>query len=303
MDDFVISTFPGSIRTPTRSTVMKNLVAIVERIAPSDLSVLIVGENGTGKEWIARAIHQSSPRADKKFVPVDCVEFPHDKFMETLFGFEASTGTRIDSIHGAIEQAEGGTIFLDDVGELPSTIQKQIGRMFGRQIFRRVGGKEDTRRNVRLIAALNRKVKGPLVGSFRPTDIDHSISPIIVNLPPLREHREDIPYLIETFFLQFNNEREGSKTVISPEALRLCLSYDWPGNIRQLRTAVEYAAAKCQEHIVQVEDLPLYVDHSRKSEETLGDHPGLRPSALHTGEGTPIDPRAEQIEKRKATSQ
>jgi DNA-binding NtrC family response regulator len=302
MDDFVISMFAGSIRTAAHSTVMKNLVAIVERIAPSDLSVLIVGEDGTGKEWIARAIHQSSARANKKFVPIDCAAFPHDKLMEILFGFEVGAGTRIASKLGAIEQAEGGTIFLNNVGELPSAIQKQIGRMFGSQIFRRVGGNEGARRNVRLVAALNRRVKGPVVESFRPMDINHCISPIIVNLPPLREHREDIPYLIENFFLQSNHEHSVSTTVISPEALRLCLSYDWPGNIRQLRTAIEYAAAKCHEHAVQVEDLPLYV-RGGTSQETVEDHPNLRTSIVQTGEETAAEPRVEQNEKRKASNQ
>jgi two-component system response regulator HydG len=302
MNDAVISPLAGSILARACSTVMKNLAAIVERIAPSNLSVLIVGENGTGKEWIARAIHQLSPRSGNRFLPIDCVAFHPDKFMEVLFGFKDGARTRIDRTRGAIEQAQGGTIFLDNVGVLPSPIQKQLGRTFASQDFRGVGDESNTHRNVRLIAALSTELNKPGVESSRRMDVNQSISPLIVNLPPLREHREDIPYFIETFFLQSNHKRCDLSSMFSPEALRVCLSYDWPGNIRQLRTVVEHAATRCQDRVIQVEHLPLYI-HDGRPYELLENHPGLKTSTSQTGEGVTADPSSRQIEGEKEGNQ
>jgi two-component system response regulator HydG len=301
MTENVNSASAGSIAATGCSAGMKNLATIIERIAPSDLNVLIVGENGTGKEWTARTIHQLSHRATHRFFSIDCTTLPTDKLAEEIFGCEVATSTGIEVRQGALEQADGGTIFFDEIGELPLAIQKQIARMFGNQLFRRVGAQESTCCNVRVIAALNRRFKGRIEGSFFPKEIHHYISPIILNLPPLRERREDIPYLIEKFLLQSNSPHSRSTTVMSPEALRLCVTYDWPGNIRQLKNALEYAIAVCQNHHIQVEHLPLFI-HDIKSDRASRVHSTLMPSPSQPAQGSPRDLAMEQNEKGKGSN-
>ena len=273
----------GAILPPAQSTTMKNLTAIIEQLAPSNLSVLIVGESGTGKEWTARTIHRLSPRASHKFLPIECTTASADNLAKRIFGFEKITPTGIEIRRGGLEMAEGGTIYLVDIGHLPLPLQKQIARISGSTHFRRVGGQASTLCDVRIIASLRRKLRGSEeVGSF-PWGIHHRISPIIINLPPLREHREDIPHLIEKFLRQSGDPLSNSAMAISPEAIGLCLSYDWPGNIRQLQNALKYAAAICHDHLIQAEHLQLFIDNSRL-DGTSEEYPTSRISLLDSSQ-------------------
>jgi two-component system response regulator HydG len=263
MNDYTTTPSVEALPPLAHSAVMRNLMALVEQIAPSNLSVLIVGEKGTGKEWTAQAIHRLSPRAYHKFIRVDCMNTPIEMLANEIFGAEKVTFTGVDVRRGAIEQAENGTLFLDEIGELPPAVQKQIARVIGDQQFRRVGGQQSTHCNVRVIAALSRTVKWSEEESLLPREIHYHISPITVNLSPLREHREDIPYLIERFLLELNRRDSKYVTGVSPEAMRLCLSYDWPGNVRQLKDAVEYAIAMSQDHLIQNDHLQFFIDKSQ----------------------------------------
>jgi two-component system response regulator HydG len=300
MNDYTTSPSVEALPPLASSGVMRNLMALVEQIAPSNLSVLIVGEKGTGKEWTAQAIHRLSPRAYHKLIRVDCMNTPIEKLANEIFGAEKATLSGVDVRHGAIEQAENGTLFLDEIGELPLAIQKQIARVIGDQQFRRVGSQQSTHCDVRVIAALSRSIKGADEESLLPREIHHHISPIIVNLSPLREHREDIPYLIDRFLLELNRPDSKHVTGVSPEALRFCLSYDWPGNIRQLKDAVRYAMAKSQDHLLQNDHLQFFISKGQP-DGTSGVYP---PSGIPlpynveraAGESTPG-----QSEKRKGS--
>lgn len=259
MADDVTSSPVKSVFMTVHSPVMKNLVATLEQIAPSDLSVLIVGENGAGKEQVARAIHRLSARAEHRFFRVDCSAIPPEKPAREIFGYEHVTNAGIEIGYGAIEKADGGTIFLDEVGELPMVIQRKIARVFVAQQFQRIGGQKSISCNVRVIAALSRRLKTRVEESLLTEEVQHRISPIIINVPPLRERREDIPYLIDEFLLESKSQLGGAVTRISPEALYLCLMNDWPGNIRQLRNALEYAMTIHQNHLIRAEDFPPFV--------------------------------------------
>jgi len=263
MEDYLIPTTLGSLLATAHSAVMKDLVAVIEQIAPSDLSVLIIGESGTGKEWTARAIHQLSPRANCTFLPVNCGAIPPDNVAKMILGSEENTQLGKVIRPGAIDEAEGGTIFLEEIGVLPFTVQKQVARAIRTQRFRRVGGQEMHRCNVRVIAALSRKLTGRDKEDPIPEEFRQSISPIKVNLPPLRERYQDIPYLIASFLLQLNRHHDRAAITLSPDALQRCLEYDWPGNVRQLKNAVEYASAICEDHVIRVEHLPSYVRVSK----------------------------------------
>jgi DNA-binding NtrC family response regulator len=300
MNDYTSST---SVEVPPPlacSAVMRNLTALVEQIAPSNLSVLIVGEKGTGKEWTAQTIHRLSPRVHHRFIRVDCMNTPMEKLANEIFGAEKATPSGVDVRHGAIEQAENGTLFLDEIGELPLAVQKQIARVIGDQQFRRVGGQQSMRCNVRVIAAVSRSVTRSDEESFLPREIHHHISPITVNLSPLREHREDIPYLMERFLLELNRRDSKYVTGVSPEALRFCLSYDWPGNIRQLKDAVRYAMAMSQGHLLQNDHLQFFVNKSQPNG-TFGVYPASGTSLPHNVDRAVGESAPEESEKRKGS--
>jgi DNA-binding NtrC family response regulator len=298
MNDYTASTPVESIPPLVCSAVMENLTALIEQIAPSDLSVLIVGERGTGKKWTAQAIHRLSPRAYREFIRVECTNTPIEKLANEIFGAEKASFTGVDVRRGAIEQAENGTLFLDEVGELPPAIQKQIARVIGDQQFRRVGGLRSTRCNVRVIAAFSRRVKGSDEESFLSREIHHHISPITINLSPLREHREDIPYLIDRFLLELNRRDSKHVTGVSPEAMRFCFSYHWPGNIRQLKDAVQYAIAMSEGHLLQNDHLQFFVDKS-PLDGTSGTYPQVGTPPLHDAQRAAGESAPEQSEKSK----
>ncbi len=223
------------------SDALQRVKEMIQDVAPVDITVLIQGESGTGKELVARAIHESSHRAHRNFVAVDCCTFQKELFESELFGHERGAFTGADrQKRGLIEGAEGGTLFLDEVGELEPSIQAKLLRVLETGIFRRVGGTKNLQANVRIVAATNRDLAAmSAAGKFR-SDLYYRLSPFIINTPPLRDRRDDIPDLVQHFLENHNFSRRIDKR-ISPEAIRRLTAYDWPGNVRELKNVIERA--------------------------------------------------------------
>lgn len=272
----------GKTRTPDRmighSPAMERVFELIRQVAPSKATVLIQGESGTGKEVAAKAIHALSTRSEKPFVAVHCAALSPQLLESELFGHEkgAFTGAGERRI-GRFEQAAGGTLFLDEIGEIDPIVQVKILRVLGEKNFERVGGNKTIQADVRLIAATNRDLEVMVTeGKFRE-DLFFRLHVVPLTMPPLREHREDIPLLTNAFLKEM--AREHGKTVrnFSPEAMVALKSYAWPGNIRELKAAVEHAVVLGAGEELQLRDLPsaLQVAYSSPRGEVLGDELNL----------------------------
>ncbi|MDR2837317.1 MAG: sigma-54 dependent transcriptional regulator [Azonexus sp.] len=216
---------------------MRDVHSLIDAVAPTDVTVLIQGESGTGKEMAARAVHERSPRGDRALVIVDSCGLQEQLFESELFGHERGAFTGADQQKkGLIEEAAGGSLFLDEIGEIPPAIQAKLLRVIETGTFRRLGGTKTLRADVRFIVASNRDLLGMSKnGSFR-SDLYYRLSSFIITLPPLRERREDIPALARHFLDSF---RKTEAKELTPETLKRLLAYDWPGNVRELRNTVE----------------------------------------------------------------
>ena len=231
-----------------QSPALERVKELIDVVATSDLTVLVSGESGSGKELVARAIHEQSHRAKHNFVAVDCCTLQENLFESELFGHEkgAFTGASQQK-KGLIEGAGGGTLFLDEIGEIPPAIQVKLLRVLETGIFRRVGGTRDLRSDVRIVAATNRDLKKMSeTGGFR-LDLFYRLEAFSIHTPPLRERREDIPYLVEHFIHNHNFSKRIQKTV-AREAIRKLTAYDWPGNVRELKNVVERAIILSQDN-------------------------------------------------------
>ncbi len=220
-------------------TSLKDVVAVVRNVAPTRACVLIRGESGTGKELIARLIHSQSKRADKPFVAINCAAIPEGLLESELFGIEKGTATGVTERKGKLELADTGTVFLDEIGDMSLTLQAKLLRVLEEREFERVGGRTPIRVDIRVIAATNKNLERAITeGRFRE-DLYYRLNVVSVNLPPLRERKEDIPRLVAHFVGILSREHGlQSKQISQVTMARLC-SYDWPGNIRELRNAVE----------------------------------------------------------------
>jgi transcriptional regulator with GAF, ATPase, and Fis domain len=256
---------------------MQVIYKLIEDIAPTDASVLIEGESGTGKELVARAIHQKSPRKDRPFIVINCSAYPTTLLESELFGHEkgAFTGaTRQKS--GRFEQAHGGTVFLDEVGEIPLSAQIRLLRVLQTQRFERVGGEQTLSVDVRIIAATNKELLQEVKnGRFRE-DLYYRLNVIPINLPPLRERLNDIPVLGRHFLLRFAMEQGKYIEEFSTEAMRTLLDYSWPGNVRELENSIEHAIVLAKGGQIMVSDLPaaLYAEKRKKAlgQPTITEH-------------------------------
>jgi Nif-specific regulatory protein len=250
------------------STAIHGVLRLIAQIAPTDATVLIRGETGTGKELVSRALHCNSRRKDGPFVCVNCAALPKDLVESELFGYErgAFTGAA-QAKPGKFELASGGTIFLDEVGELAPGAQAKLLRVLERQPFERVGGTKSIQADVRVVVATNRDlVRAMEEGLFRG-DLYHRLNVISIELPPLRERREDIRQLAEFFLDQLRAEVPRSVGGFSEDALRLMSLYEWPGNVRELRNAVEYALVRGTGAVLEASDLPESIrGQSQKTE-------------------------------------
>jgi transcriptional regulator with PAS, ATPase and Fis domain len=222
------------------SPALQAVLSQVAKVAPTDSTVLITGETGTGKELIARAIHKRSQRSSRAFVSINCAAIPHDLIASELFGHEkgAFTGATQRRL-GRFESAEGGTIFLDEVGELPAETQITLLRVLQEREFQRVGGNESLRADVRVVAATNRSLEAAIAeGRFRE-DLFYRLNVFPIEVPPLRERKEDIPLLVQYFVDRYATKAGKRITGISRKSLDLLQSYAWPGNIRELQNVIE----------------------------------------------------------------
>jgi transcriptional regulator with GAF, ATPase, and Fis domain len=236
---------------------IQEVLRVIGKIAPSNSTVLIQGESGTGKEVVARAIHRLSPRAARPFVAINCSAIPENLIENELFGHErgAFTGATERKI-GLIESADKSTLFLDEISDLGAGLQAKILRVLQEREVRRVGGNESFRVDVRLIAATNRNLAEEVAdGRFRE-DLFYRVNVVTITLPPLRDRRSDIPLLAHNALAKFGHLAEGRVKEISREAMEVLLDYSWPGNVRQLESAIERAILLCEGDSIMPRDLP-----------------------------------------------
>jgi two-component system NtrC family response regulator len=240
---------------------MQEVLSLVRRVAPSDATVLIRGESGTGKELIARALHYASPRAAGPLVKVNCAALAESLLEAELFGHEkgAFTGA-VASRKGRFELADGGSIFLDEIGDLPPHLQVKLLRVLQEREFERVGSSRPIKVDVRLLAATHRNLEALVrEGRFRE-DLYYRINVVTIVLPPLRERREDLPPLIEHFLRAFAGKNGKTVRGLTREAREALLRYDYPGNIRELENLMERAVVLTRDDVIGVEDLPLTLE-------------------------------------------
>ena len=246
-----------------KSAKMRDLYNLIEKVAQSNATVLILGESGTGKELAARAIHYNGPRREKRFVAVNCGAIPENLIESELFGHRkgAFTGAVSDRA-GVFEQAEGGTLFLDEIGEVPLQLQTKLLRVLQEREFRRVGDSVDRKSDVRIIAASNRVLEEQVKeGSFRE-DLYYRLDVVQLLMPPLRERPEDIPLLVEHFFRKFNGTPD-STGCIAGDALKVLMTYPFPGNVRELENVVERCLV-IGDRTITLESLPPHVINFQK---------------------------------------
>ncbi len=240
-----------------QSPAMLQMFDIIRQVAPTRASVLITGETGTGKELVAHAVHNLSPRKGGPFIAVHAAALPTTLLESELFGHEkgAFTGA-VERRAGRFEMADGGTIFLDEVGELEPAMQVKLLRVLEERKFERVGGNKTIEVDVRLVAATNRDLKKMVAeGKFRD-DLFYRLSVVTVGLPPLRERRDDVPLLVATFNRQYSEENNVPVREITQEAINLLMAYDWPGNVRELRNALEQMVVLARGDRLTVRDIP-----------------------------------------------
>ena len=243
-----------------RSPKMQEVLATVERVAPTNSTVLLGGESGVGKDLIARAIHEKSRRASGPFLKINSTAIPENLLESELFGFEkgAFTGA-VASKPGKFELADKGTLFLDEIGDVPPATQVKLLRVLQEREFERLGGTKTVKVDVRLIAATNRDLREALEqGTFRE-DLYYRLNVVPIDIAPLRERKEDIPELVDLFVSRFAAESRKTIEGITPEAMQILVNYHWPGNVRELQNIVERACALAKGNMLEVGDIHLDV--------------------------------------------
>ena len=245
---------------------MQNLYQTIDRVGPTDSTVLISGESGTGKELVARAIHKKSKRADKPFIAVNCAAIPENLFESDLFGHErgAFTGA-LERKLGKFELADGGTLFLDEIGCMPPAMQAKLLRILEDRVIERVGGEKGIPIDVRIISATNIDFEKHIEkGKFRQ-DLYYRLKVIPLTLVPLRERKEDIPLFVEYFLNKFNTVLNRKVSGFSQEAMQQLLAYHWPGNVRELQNLIERIVVLARSEIIPKEDIPLEIGTSQET--------------------------------------
>ena len=250
---------------------MREIFQFVGKAAPTDSTVLIRGESGTGKELVARAIHRNSSRAGQRFLAINCAALAETLIESELFGHEkgAFTGALVRK-QGKLEMADRGTLFLDEVGELPLAFQTKLLRVLQEREFERVGGTQPIKVDVRILAATNRDLESAVAsGDFRK-DLYYRLNVVSLAMPALRDHREDIPMLARYFTAKHGKHVKRRLAGLSPEAIACLEAYDWPGNVRELENAIERAIVLGTTELIIPEDLPEAVLDAPAASEAIG---------------------------------
>src|SRR5204862_2384756 len=247
----------------------------IEQAAPTQASVLIWGESGTGKELVAQTIHQLSPRAQMPFVPINCAAIPETLLESEIFGHEkgAFTGAS-DRREGCFELADRGTLFLDEIAEMTPATQVKLLRVLQERNFRRLGGRHEQTVDIRVIAATNADPPDAVQRGVLREDLYYRLNVFAIRLPPLRERKEDLPLLIQSFISEFNTRNGRSVAAVDDHAMRVLERYSWPGNVRELRNVIERATIVAEGRFIQVKDLPPLAE---------GAHGGPAQSGLTAG--------------------
>ncbi len=241
-----------------RSPAMQEIFATIERVAPSRATVLLAGESGVGKDLIARAIHFHSPRRDRPFVKINCTALPENLMESELFGYEKGAFTGANTTKpGKFEQADTGTVFLDEIGDVPASIQVKLLRILQEREFERLGSNKTRHIDVRVIAATNQDLRAALEqGTFRE-DLYYRLNVVPINIIPLRERMQDIPFLAEHFLRKYAAEAENRIETITPAAMSKLMSYHWPGNVRELENVIERSVVMCTGETLDSADIKL----------------------------------------------
>jgi DNA-binding NtrC family response regulator len=258
------------------SEAIRKVILVADEVARSDVTVLIEGESGTGKEIVARMIHAQSARAGKPFIFVNCAALSETLLEAELFGHVkgAFTGAVASKV-GRFQLADGGTLFLDEIGDLPAKGQGDLLRVLEDGCFRMVGGTELTRVNVRVVAATNKQLQEAVTaGKFRE-DLFYRLHIVPITVPPLRDHAEDIPLLVEAFLGHFAAKHKRRRKQFAAGALQLCQRFPWPGNVRQLRNVVERLVLTCHQPVVAVGDLPDFLRAHDQNAASFAIRPGM----------------------------
>jgi two-component system response regulator PilR (NtrC family) len=253
-----------------KSPRMQAVFSLIERMARTNSTVLVNGESGTGKELIARAIHYSSPRANRRFLSINCGALPEALLESELFGHErgAFTGA-VREKKGLFQEADRGTLFLDEIGEMVPSMQVKLLRALQEKVVRKVGGTEEEQVDVRIIAATHQDLEARIAsGEFRE-DLYYRINVLPIHLPPLRQRREDIPLLVDFFLQKYCKQMDLPPKQISVEAMQMLESYDWPGNVRELENLIERALALSHAETITTRDLPAFLLTNRKVQSDL----------------------------------
>jgi len=258
-----------------RSPAMREIFATIERVAPTRATVLLAGESGVGKDMIARAIHQHSPRRDHPFVKINCTALPENLMESELFGYEkgAFTGANVTK-PGKFEQADTGTVFLDEIGDVPASIQVKLLRILQEREFERLGSNKTRHIDVRVLAATNVDLRAALEqGTFRE-DLYYRLNVMPISIPPLRERREDIPFLAEHLVQKLAKDLGSVAQTISEEAIQKLMQYHWPGNVRELENVLERSMVLASQPVLSAADIrldttPRVQRHASNSEYSL----------------------------------
>jgi len=243
-----------------KSKAMQEIQDLIAAMAPSDANVLITGESGVGKEVIANTIHQRSKRAEKPMVKLNCAAFPQAMIEGELFGYVkgAFTGA-VNDFKGMIAEADGSTLFLDEISDMPADLQTRFLRVLQEREFRPLGSTRTIKADFRVIAATNRPIPQALSENKLRSDLYYRLNTFQIEVPPLRERKQDIPPLVTSFVKQFAQQLGKEEPVIAPDAFAKILEYSWPGNVRELQNCVEYAVVLARQNVIGVKELPAEV--------------------------------------------
>ena len=269
---------------------MQEVFHLVEMVAPSTASVLITGESGTGKELVARTIHDLSTRKGKPFIAINCAAIPETLIESEIFGHEkgAFTGA-LERRVGCFELAEGGTLLLDEIGEMPVATQAKLLRVLEDRKLRRLGSKIETTVDVRVLAATNKVPDEAVASGQLRNDLYYRLNVFNIHMPPLREHKEDLPDLVQSLIGEMNSKHNRNVQLLSDAVMNLFQGFTWPGNVRELRNTLERAVIVCEGSVIETKHLPPGFGHAPARAAALD------PNALHLGVGTTVEEAERQL--------